>query len=165
MVRRAAFGSVAEQPAGRDVGITGDVFQRKAVGKTLTRFPGAHRGVAEPQLDGDLFLAEVLAEAPVFEDKGEIRPQIAGSIHALGLTPNAGRGKIILETRQPHPHARPQNETGRRDEEDGKERGRPACGFGRRARTIVGQISLFDGFSARRRKRRPGRSRSPFQNP
>jgi hypothetical protein len=41
------------------------------------------------------------------------------------------------------------------------ERGRPACGFGRRARTIVGQISLLDGFSAGRRKRQPGRSRSP----
>jgi hypothetical protein len=48
--------------------------------------------------------------------------------------------------------------------DDWGERGRPACGFGRRARTIVGQISLLDGFSAGRRKRRPGRSRSPFPN-
>jgi hypothetical protein len=46
-----------------------------------------------------LFLAEVVAEAPVFQDEGEIRPQVAGRIHALGLTPNAGRRKHILETR------------------------------------------------------------------
>jgi hypothetical protein len=30
--------------------------------------------------------------------------------------------------------------------DDWGERGRPACGFGRRARIIVGQISLLKGF-------------------
>src|ERR1039458_1163790 len=45
--------------------------------------------------------------------------------------------------------------------DDWRERARLACGFGRRARTIGGTIQFGKRFSARRRKRQPGRSRSP----
>jgi hypothetical protein len=40
----------------------------------------------------------VVVEAPVFEEEGKIRPQTAGGVHALGLTPNAGRRKLYYPT-------------------------------------------------------------------
>ena len=95
MARRAAVGPLAEEPAGRDAGIDGDVFQRKAVGKPLPRFPGAHRGLAEPEINGHFFLGAVVLEAPLFQEDGKIRPQPAGRVHATFLAPNAGREKLF----------------------------------------------------------------------
>ena len=48
--------------------------------------------------------------------------------------------------------------------DDWRERTRLACGFGRRARTVGGTIQFGKRFSARRRKRQPGRSRSPAKS-
>jgi len=95
LARRAAGGPVAEQPAGRDAGIAGDVFQRKAVGKTLPRFPGAYRGFGVSELGGHFFLGEVVFEAPASEDDGKIRTQTAARIHVTFLAPNAGREKLF----------------------------------------------------------------------
>jgi len=96
LARGAAGGPVAEQPAGRDAGIEDDAFQRKAVGEPLPRFPGPHRGEAEPERAGHFFLGEAVVEPPAFQDPGEIRPQPAGRVHAPFLAPNAGRGKHFL---------------------------------------------------------------------
>jgi len=95
LARRAAGGPVAEQPAGREAGIGGDIFQPKAVGKTRARFPGAHRGFAEPEVGGHLFLGEAVFDAPAFQDDGEIRPQPAGGFHAATLAANAGVKKFF----------------------------------------------------------------------
>src|ERR1035441_4980160 len=48
--------------------------------------------------------------------------------------------------------------------DDWRERTRLACGVGRRARTVGGTIQFGKRFSARRRKRQPGRSRSPAKS-
>jgi len=101
LARGAAGGPVAEQPAGRDAGIEDDAFQRKAVGEPLPRFPGPHRGEAEPERAGHFFLGEAVVEPPAFQDPGEIRPQPAGRVHAPFLAPNAGRGKHFLARHRP----------------------------------------------------------------
>src|ERR1039457_3278935 len=48
--------------------------------------------------------------------------------------------------------------------DDWRERTRLACGFGRRPRSIGGTIQFGKRFSARRRKRQPGRARSPAKS-
>lgn len=95
MARQAAGRLFAEKPAGRETGIDRDIFQRKAVGKTLPRFPGAHRGIAEPEFAGHLSLGEVVSQAPVFQDDGEICPQAAGWFQAATLTATATLKKFI----------------------------------------------------------------------
>ena len=96
LARRAAGSSVAENPAWRDAGVSGDFLQRKAVRKTRPRFPGAHHRNADVEIAGNCFLGQVLAEAPVFQDRAEVRPKSAGRIHGTFLAPNAGREKLFL---------------------------------------------------------------------
>ena len=96
MTRRAAGGSVAEQPAGRDAGIGEDVFQRADGGKARSHFPRAHRGKTEPEPGGHHFAGDAVFKTPASQDVGKIRTQTAGRSHGTFLAPNAGREKLFL---------------------------------------------------------------------
>jgi hypothetical protein len=90
-------------------------------------------------------------------------PACAGGIRSPGMPPNKF-GRASRRKNSPTPCNCAQKQTAAANGSLGWTNGgsaRVACGFGRRARTIGGTIQFGKRFSARRRKRQPGRSRSP----